>query len=100
MKKCVLDCQLGNCPQLLACDSIQTILIFFFFFGGGGSTPKNLKGFVWSFLSITGLQSQRQLFALKCSFLASRPLILDIVLSEYPGKSHNVRNFVLRMSSL
>ena len=34
---------------------------FYFFFlggGGGGSTPKNLEGFVWSFLSITGLRSQ------------------------------------------
>ena len=34
---------------------------------------KNLEGFVWSFLSISGLWSQRQ-FAPKCSFLASRPL--------------------------
>ena len=38
-----------------------------------GSTQKKLEGFVWSFLSITGLRSQRQ-FAPKCSFLASRPL--------------------------
>ena len=35
--------------------------------------PKNLEGFVRSFLSITGLRSQGQ-FAPKCSFLASRPL--------------------------
>ena len=45
----------------------------FFFFGGGGSSQKKLEGFLWSFLSITGLRSQRQ-FARKCSFLASRPL--------------------------
>ena len=38
------------------------------------SIQKNLKGFVWSFLSITGLQSQRQFARPKCSFLASRPL--------------------------
>ena len=40
MKKCVLDCQLGNCPQLLACDSIQTILIFFLGGVGGAIDPK------------------------------------------------------------
>ena len=39
----------------------------------GLSTQKKLEGFVWGFLSITGLRSQRQ-FAPKCSFLASRPL--------------------------
>ena len=53
----------GNClwdvSQLNSENSIQT--------------QKNLEGSVWSFLSITGLRSQRQ-FALKCSFLASRPL--------------------------
>ena len=38
-----------------------------------GRPQKNLEGFAWSFLSITGLRSQRQ-FAPKCSFLASRPL--------------------------
>ena len=38
-----------------------------------GRPNKKLEGFVWSFLSITGLRSQRQ-FAPKCSFLASRPL--------------------------
>ena len=42
--------------------------IFFFW-----TTQKNLEGFVWSFLSITGLWSHRQ-FAPKSSFLASRPL--------------------------
>ena len=47
----------------------------FYFFGGVGGelTRKNLEGFVWSFLRITGLWSQRR-FAPKCSFLASRPL--------------------------
>ena len=49
----------------------------------------------WAMISETIL-----LFASKCSFLASRPLILDVVLSEYPGKSHNVRNFTFMMSSL
>ena len=49
----------------------------------------------WAMISETIL-----LFASKCSFLASRPLILDVVLSEYPGKSHNVRNFIFMMSSL
>ena len=44
--------------------------LFKFFWG---RPPKNLEGFVWSFLSITGLRSQRQ-FAPKCSFLASGPL--------------------------
>ena len=38
-----------------------------------GRPKKKLEGFVWSFLSITGLRSQRQ-FAPKCSFLASRSL--------------------------
>ena len=38
-----------------------------------GRPKKNLEGFVWSFVSITGLRSQRQ-FAHKCSFMASRPL--------------------------
>ena len=47
---------------------IQILLIFFWV-----DPKKNLEGFVWSFLSITGLRSQRQ-FAPKCSFLASRPL--------------------------
>ena len=39
----------------------------------GGRPKKDLKEFVWSFLSINELRSQRQ-FAPKCSFLASRPL--------------------------
>ena len=38
-----------------------------------GLTQKNLEGFVWSFLGITGLRSQRK-FAPKCSFLVSSPL--------------------------
>ena len=68
----------ANCvwyvSRLYSENSIQTLL----FFGGaggwgGGLTRKNLEGFVWSFLRITGLWSQRR-FAPKCSFLASRPL--------------------------
>ena len=43
------------------------------YFLGGGRPKKKLEGFVWGFLSITGLRSQGQ-FAPKCSFLASRPL--------------------------
>ena len=39
----------------------------------GGRPKKKLEGFVWSFLSITGLRSQRQ-FTPKCSCLATRPL--------------------------
>ena len=73
--------------QLCSENPIQTLLIFFW-----GRSKKNLEGFVWSFLSITGLRSQRQ-FAPKCSFL-------DIVLSEYPDKSHNFRNFIFITSSL
>ena len=42
----------------------------------------------WAMISETIL-----LFASKCSFLASRPLILDIVISEYPGKSHKCQEF-------
>ena len=38
-----------------------------------------------------GLRSQRQ-FAPKCSLLASTPLGQNI-LSEYPDKSHDFRNF-------
>ena len=51
-------------------NSIQTLVIFWV------STKENLEGFVWSFLSITGLRSQRQ-FAPKCSFLAN-PIISEI----------------------
>ena len=61
-----------------------------------GGPKKNLEGFVWSFASITGLRSQRQ-FAPKCSFLAICPF-LDIVLSEYPDKSHNFGNFIFMTS--
>ena len=53
--------------QLYPENSIQTLLI------SKGRPKKNLEGFVWNFLSITGLRSQRQ-FAPKCPFLASRPL--------------------------
>ena len=59
---------LWDVSRLYSENSIKTLLIFFFW-----STPKNLERFVWSFLSITGLRSQRQ-FAPKSSFLASRPL--------------------------
>ena len=54
--------------QLCLENSIQTLLNFF-----SGRPKKNWEGFVWSFLSITGLRSQGQ-FAPKCSFLESRPL--------------------------
>ena len=57
-------------------------------------TQKKLERFVWSFLSITGLRSQRQ-FAPKCSFLEIRPLGHC---SWYPDKSHNFRNFVFMTS--
>ena len=50
---------LCHVSRLYSENSIQTLLIFL------GSTPKYLEGFVWSFLSITGLRSQRQ-FAPKC----------------------------------
>ena len=46
--------------QLCLENSIQTLLISF------RSTQKNLEGFVWSFLIITGLRSQRQ-FVPECS---------------------------------
>ena len=72
-------------------NSIHSLLIFF-----GVDPKKNLEGFVWSFLSITGLRSQEQ-FAQKCSFLANRPLGA-LVLSEYPDKSHNFRNFIFMTS--
>ena len=65
------------------------------FFGGGQPPPpkkKNLHGFVWSYQSITGLISQRQL-APKCSFLTSRPLgSWTLFFHNYPNKSHNFRN--------
>ena len=74
------------CPVVLFCfffvESITMILNFLppglhctqkIIFLGGGRPQKKLEGFVWGFLSITGLLSQRQ-FAPKCSFLASRPL--------------------------
>ena len=73
-------------------NSIQTLLNFFWV-----DPKKKLEGFVWSFLSITGLRSQRQ-FAAKRSFLASRPLLHCF--SEYPDKSHNFRNFIFMTSSL
>ena len=60
-----------------------------------GSTQKNLEGFVWSFLSITGLRSQRQ-FATNAHF--RQVGLLDIFLSEYPDKFHNFRNFIFMMS--
>ena len=57
---------LWDVSRLYSENSKQTLLIFF------GLTQKNLEGFVWSFLNITGLRSQRQ-FAPERSFLASRP---------------------------
>ena len=49
-----------------------------------GDDPKKFRSrFIWSFLCITGLRSQRQ-FAPKCSFLASRPLGHIVHVLEYP----------------
>ena len=55
--------------SLSGCVSVEFLFANFFL----GRPKKKLEGFVWSFLIITGLRSQRQ-FASKCSFLASRPL--------------------------
>ena len=54
--------------QLCLKNSIKNPSQFFL-----GLPKKNLEGFAWSFLSITGLRSERQ-FAPKCPYLASRPL--------------------------
>ena len=62
-----------------------------------GRPKKKLEGFVWIFPSITGRRSQRQ-FAPKCSFWQVG--LLQIVLSEYPDKSNNFRNFIFMTSSL
>ena len=70
---------------------IQTLLIFF------GSTQKKLEGFVWSFPSITG-QHLGDNFPRNAHFWQVG--LLNIVLSEYPDKSHNFRNLIFMTSSL
>ena len=62
-----------------------------------GSTQKQLEGFVWSFLSITG-KLFRDNLPRNAHFWQVG--LLDIVLSEYPDKSHNFRNFIFMTSSL
>ena len=49
--------------EMLAAYTQKTPYKPFYFLGG--RPQKNLEGFVWSFLSITGLPSQRK-FAPKC----------------------------------
>ena len=46
-----------------------------------GRPKKYLEGFVLSFVSITGLRSQRQ-FAPKCPFLASGPEVTQVILPQ------------------
>ena len=82
---------LWDASRLYSENSIQTLLIFFF-----GRPKSNLKGCVWSLLSITGLRSQRQ-FAPKCSFLANRALG-HCPFRIYTDKSHNFRNFIFMAS--
>ena len=77
--------------QLCLENSVQTLLNFF------GTTPLKIRRVCMEFSEYNRLTSQRQ-FAPKCSFLISRPL--DIVLSEFPDKSHNFRNFIFMTSSL
>ena len=50
-------------------------------------TPKNLEGFVSSFLSITGYWDLRDNLPRNAHFWQVG--LLDIILSEYPDKSHN-----------
>ena len=59
----------------------------------GGQPPKNVEGFVCSYQSITELTSQRNAHFWQVG-------LLDIVLSEYPDKSHDFRNLILITSSL
>ena len=62
-------------------------------------TQEKLEGFIWSFLNITGLISQRQ-FAPKRSLIFWQVGLLGIVLSKYPDKTHNFRNLIFMMSPL
>ena len=49
-------------------------------------TPKNLEGFVWSFLSITGWHLRDNLPRNAHFWQVG---LLDIIISEYPDKSHD-----------
>ena len=62
-----------------------------------GRPKKNLEGFVWSFLSITGYDLR---YNLPRNAHFWQVGLLDIVLSEYPDKSHNFRNFTFMTSLL
>ena len=62
-----------------------------------GRPKKNLEEFVWSFLSITGYDLRDNLPRNAHFWQVG---LLDIVLSEYPDKSHNFRNFIFMTSSL
>ena len=53
--------------------------------------PQKLEGFVWSFLSITGYHLRDNLPRNAHFWQVG---LLDIVLSEYPDKSQNFRNFI------
>ena len=46
-----------------------------------GRPQENFKGFIWSFLSMTGLRSKRQ-FCPKCSFWASWTLFFQNILTN------------------
>ena len=59
----------------------------------GVNPKKNVEGFVCSYQSITELTSQRNAHFWQVG-------LLDIVLSEYPDKSHDFRNLILITSSL
>ena len=81
-------------PRLSEAWNIMVKGCLYFLEGANPPPPKkkNLHGFVWSYQSITGLISQRQL-APKCSFLTSRPLgSWTLFFHNYPNKSHNFRN--------
>ena len=77
--------------QLCLENSIQILRNFF------GSTPQKIIMVCMEF-SEYKLSSQRQFATLNAHFLKEG--LLDIVLSEYPDKSHNFRNFIFMTSSL
>ena len=60
-----------------------------------GRPQKNLEGFEWSFLSITG-KHLRDNLPRNARFWQVG--LLDIPLSEYPDKSHNFRNLIVMTS--
>ena len=62
-----------------------------------GRPKTNLEGFVWSHQSITGQKKRENLPQNPHFWLLG---LLDVVLSEYPGKSHNFRNLIFKTSSL